>query len=364
MLNTKPIRIGIIGVHPDKGWAATAHIPALQQLPQFRLEAISHNDLEVARTAAVKFGVRHAFATAEELVSHPEVDLVVVAVKVPQHRQLVTTAIRAGKAVFSEWPLGVNLAEAESLRDLARSRGVVTSIGLQTRANPSFVYARDLVKQGYVGEVLSVSMIGSGIIWGEAMSDAYTYTLNRENGAALLNVPFAHSIDGLLHTLDTRFETVSGQLLNVRKTVRILETGEDLPLSVPDQILVGGRLANGAVLSAHFRGGLSRGTNFHVEINGSRGDLIITSPVGYVGIGGTRLTGAQGNDVLHEIELPQSFDQHSGLQEPARSLACAYARIASDIQDGTRLSPTFDDAVELHQLVNAVELSDAVARRP
>ncbi|MBB4509661.1 putative dehydrogenase [Rhizobium leguminosarum] len=103
------IRVGIIGVHPDRGWASTAHVPALRDLPQFRLSALSHNRVEVARAAAQKFGFDHAVSSTEELVNHPDVDLVVVTVRVPEHLQLVTAALEAGKSVFCEWPLGMNL---------------------------------------------------------------------------------------------------------------------------------------------------------------------------------------------------------------------------------------------------------------
>jgi predicted dehydrogenase len=109
-----PIGVGIIGVHPDRGWASTAHVPALRDLPQFRLSAVSHSRIETARASAGKFGFEHAVSSTEELVNHPDVDLVVVTVRVPEHLQLVTAALEAGKSVFSEWPLGMNL------RDLSR----------------------------------------------------------------------------------------------------------------------------------------------------------------------------------------------------------------------------------------------------
>ena len=60
------------------------------------------------------------FGTAEELARRDEVDLVVVSVKVPHHRKVVTTALQAGKMVLCEWPLGNGLAEAKELAALAR----------------------------------------------------------------------------------------------------------------------------------------------------------------------------------------------------------------------------------------------------
>lgn len=361
-MNAKPIRVGLVGVHPEKGWATTTHIPALKQLPEYRIQAISHRREDVARVAAERFGIPTCYHSSLDLVADPDVDLVVVTVKVPQHRQLVQQAIDAGKAVFSEWPLGVDLAEAQLLRDSARDAGVRTAIGLQTRAAPAFNHGRQLIKEGYVGRVLSATMIGSGIIWGDAMNDDFEYTLDPRNGAAMLQVPFAHSIDGLLHLLDARLETVSATLSNSRESVRLLESGRVVPLTVPDQVQLSSTLKGGGALTAHFRGGLCRGTNFHVEINGTEGDLILTSPVGYVGIGGTRLMGAREAETLHELEVPAEYDRFAEVGMPAQNLAIQYARLASDFSNGTRLAPDFDVAVGLHRLIRVIEESEGCPR--
>ena len=357
-----PIRVGILGVHPDRGWATTAHIPALKRLPQFEITAISHHDHDIAVAGARKHDVTYALDTTDELVNHPEVDLVVVSVKVMGHEELVTCAIEAGKSVFCEWPLGVNLSEAIKMRDLARSKGVRSAIGLQARAAPPFAYMRDLVSNGFVGEVLSSTMIGSGLILGESMSEVYAYTLEPENGIGLQNVMFAHSIDGLLHVLDSRFADVRAAFATRRKTVRIEETSKFLPMSVPDQLVVNGTLENGAVVAAHFRGGLSRGTNFHFEINGTDGDIVLSSPVGYVGFGGFTLRGATGTETLKDLDIPASYGADGFIDEASQSVALAYARLASDINTDTQLSPTFDDAVELHRLIDAIERSGGLER--
>ncbi len=353
-----PIKVGIIGVHPETGWAATAHIPALRQLPQFLLSAISHHNPEIAKAAAEKLGVKHALDSAEALVVHPDVDLVVVTVKVTRHKELVLRALDAGKAVFCEWPLGTSLSDAVAMSEQARIRRVRTFVGLQTRATPAFSYARDLVTGGFVGEVLSVSMIGSGIVWGATLPESFIYTLDRANGSAMHNVPFAHSIDGLLQVIDTRFVRIAGTLACRRTIIRIEETGIEIPLTAPDQLLVTGQLANGALISSHFRGGLARGTNFHVEVNGTKGDLIITSPVGYVGVGGFTVRGAQLAEPLRDLEVPARYGSGRFKEGPEQGVAMAYERLAEDLRSGTRSSPTFDDAVELHRLIDAIERSE------
>jgi predicted dehydrogenase len=69
------------------------------------------------RAAGEKYAVPLAFGSAQELARNEEVDLVVVTVKVPHHLELIRPALEAGKTVFSEWPLGADLAQAEELAD-------------------------------------------------------------------------------------------------------------------------------------------------------------------------------------------------------------------------------------------------------
>src|SRR5437870_2261931 len=152
----KRIRVGIIGANPDRGWAAQAHIPALTSLAdEFEITALSTTRRESADAARKLFGVPVAFDNHQELVNSAAVDVVAVTVKVPHHLELATAALSAGKAVYCEWPLGNGLNEAETLAGLAKKKGVLAVAGLQARFAPSVAYVRDLIGQGYVGELLS-----------------------------------------------------------------------------------------------------------------------------------------------------------------------------------------------------------------
>ena len=77
-------------------------------------------------------------------------------------------------------------------------------------------------------------------------------------------------------------------------------------------------------------------------------------PIGYVGVGGTRVMGATLDESLHELEVPAVYDLHNEVPMPAQNIATNYSRIASDLLHGTHLSPTFAEAVELHRLINAI----------
>src|SRR5438034_3616755 len=155
--------VGIIGVSPARGWAATAHIPALRALPNYEIRAISAHSAESARAASEAFGVSAAFSDHEQLVTRSDVDVVAVTVKAPLHRELVSAALAAGKAVYCEWPLGRDLDDARAMAVLATEQGARTVVGLQARQAPAIEFVQQSLNDGYVGEVLSTTMIGLSV---------------------------------------------------------------------------------------------------------------------------------------------------------------------------------------------------------
>ena len=89
------IRVGIVGANPSRGFASIAHIPALKALAEFEISAVCTTRQDSADAAAKHFGVPLAFCDAEKLARHPDVDLVTVSVKVPDHYVSVMAAIEA-----------------------------------------------------------------------------------------------------------------------------------------------------------------------------------------------------------------------------------------------------------------------------
>jgi len=121
-MKKEKIGVGIIGASAGS-WAITAHIPALKKLDrQFEIVAVSTSNMPSAKATTENFGIPNAFDNEYDLVNHPDVDLVVVAVKVSTHEHLVKTALEAGKMVYCEWPLGNGTTEAKVLTDLAAKK--------------------------------------------------------------------------------------------------------------------------------------------------------------------------------------------------------------------------------------------------
>src|SRR5205809_4821843 len=167
-MSESTLGVGIIGVSADRGWAATAHIPALRALPSYEIRALSAHSAESARAAGEAFGV-DAVLSAHQLVIQPDIDLVAVTVKVPHHRELVSAALAAGKAVYCEWPLGRDLDDAGAMAVLAADQGVRTVVGLQARQAPAIGFIQELLGDGYIGEVLSTTMVGLSVPGGSVV---------------------------------------------------------------------------------------------------------------------------------------------------------------------------------------------------
>ena len=149
-----------------------------------------------------------------------------------------------------------------------------------------------------------------------------------------------------------------------RKTFTVAETQETRPLNADDQIVVGGVLTNGIVVSAHYRGGVSRGTNLLWEINGTAGDLQITAASGHIQLSELSVLGGQGEDTsLSVMEIPPKYRTvPTELGGPVVAVAEAYARFADGLSAVDQI-PDFDAGVNRHRLLDAIERSCATAER-
>lgn len=352
------IRVGFIGLNPDSHWAATAHVPALHALSdKFIIVGVANSTPESSRRTAEALNLPHAFSSVDELVHSPEIDLVVVTVKVPHHLKLVTAALEAGKHVYCEWPLGNGLDEARRLAKLAVEKGVVAVAGTQARAALEIEHLKKMIAEGYVGKVLSTTLIGSGGNWAGQTNQDLAYLYDQKNGATMQSIPLAHTLAAMRDVLGD-FGSLSARFLSCFGTVKITDTGKTITKTTPDQIMVHGVLASGAAVSIHYRGGVSHGTNLLWEINGTEGDIQVTGALGHAQMIQLTVRGARG-EVAELVPLMPKASSYVGWPEfaAARNIARMYTRMYEDICNGTRTAPSFQDAVTLHELIDRIEQS-------
>jgi predicted dehydrogenase len=349
------IRVGIVGASANRGFASIAHIPALRALPEFEITAVCTASHQSAEASARHYGVALAFSDPEKLARHPDVDLITVSVKVPDHYRPVMAAIEAGKHVYCEWPLGRNTDEAKTMLEAAERSGVCHVVGLQGQMSPAIDYARDLVAEGYIGRILTATMIGCAPNWGKTIDRAYQADI--ANGANLMTITGGHQIDALCYCLG-EFRELSAFAISQRDHIPLESTGELVPLTAPDQLTVTGIVGDGALVSFQIRGGMARGTEFLFEIHGEEGDLVLASTTG----GSMQrqelsVNGAQGSGTkLAPLPIPAKyrFAPQDVPSDSPYNVAQLYAKLAESIREGGPAYPSFAAAVTRHRLLDAI----------
>jgi len=361
-MSAKKIGVGIVGLSAKGGWASLAHVPALRALSdRYDIVGLSGSSQEAAAAAGEKYGVDFVTDDPAALAARADVDLLAVTVKVPFHRELVEAGLRAGKMVYCEWPLARSLDEALLLDGEARATHARCFVGLQARSAPPVRFLRDLIADGRIGEVISTTVMGSGgTPWGGQATTGSAYATDKETGASMLTIPFGHTLDALTFVLGD-VDRLRSTLATRRPTVSLTDTGGTVTATTADQIAVQGRLPNGSVVAMHYRGGASRGTNFLWEINGTKGDVVVTGSVGHLQWGWVRLQAAFGDDkTLSDLPVPEDYRKVP--LEPTTlgySVAHAYRQISDDLASGAQEVPGFGDAVRLHRLLEQIQASAA-----
>src|SRR5205814_7207216 len=246
------------------------------------------------------------------------------------------------------------------------SRACTRLSGLQAREAPAIEFVQELLRDGYVGEVLSTTMVGLSVP-GDVVVKPNAYMLDKANGANLLTIALGHSLDTLNYLLG-EFADLWAVSAVRRPLISIEETGEQIVKTAADQIAVIGTLTSGATASVHIREAVAGGIGFFWEINGTDGTLRISADAALPEIFPLTVAGARGRGEPAELGLPAALTQKwpalASLEGgPAYNVGRAYAAFAADIENGTHAVPDFADAVRRHEVIAAIERAAASGER-
>ncbi len=350
-----PLRIGFAGANAHRGWAVDAHLAAVSALPALAIVAVSARTQEIADEAKAKFGAARAYSDSCEMARDPDVDIIAVTVKVPEHRAIVLAAIAAGKHVYCEWPLGRDRAEAHEMADAARAAAVHVAIGLQGENAIAVRHAARLVADGAIGRPLSLRVVSPTAGWGAESPAHYAYLQDKSNGATLSTIAGGHTL-ATIEAVVGRYADVQALASVIQDTMRVSGTDETVARTCADHLLVTGRHQNGCVSSLEVVGGVTD-VPFRFELRGTRGTLAIVGghPGGFQA---GRLSVVTG-----ESAAQQSESAAPSLNGPPANVSDLWALFETDIRTGARTVPDFDRAVRLTSLLDAIDASSDDGRR-
>jgi predicted dehydrogenase len=342
------LRVGIIGVNAQRGWAREAHVPAIAATEGLELSAVATRSQASADAAGAAFGVARAYSDPLELIRDPDVDVVTVASSVSAHEPLIHAALQHGKHVVTEWPVAVGTAAMTTIAGAVAVAGVRSAVGLQARRNPAVLRAAQLLADHTVGRVLVVRVSSTTAGFGPTVDESAAPLEDPDAGMHLLTIQAAHTLDVVAALLGSPVE------VSALHTVRFPElrstTGSTVPRTLPDHVAVLGRFSDGAALVAEVVGG--RGpddTPFRLTIEGSTGvlELVGGAPRGFqAGVLELFVDGQR-----QPIDTP-------ALPDSVVNVAGVYRALRADVRDGTSTAPSFVDAVRLAHLVDDLRRSD------
>jgi predicted dehydrogenase len=348
------IRLGFVGASPNSHWANASHLPALMASPDVELTAVCTTQPESAAEALKKYRATFAFHDYREMMASPQIDAVAVVIRVPRHYEVTKAAIDAGKHVYVEWPLGRTTAEAEELTAIATAKGLVTACGLQSRVSPALAYMKDLIATGYVGDVLSchVSALRDGPI---ERPSRHTWQRDVRLGANPLTIHNGHVIDALRFVAGN-FDQVACMATTQSRQWYETDTKKFVDVTAPDNVIVSGKLLNGAVASVHSGIVPWGGSGYRMEIYGNKGTLTATGNISSQRGKMLRVQGTQESHELQDLAIPDHYS-YVPAEFPRGdpfNVGQMYALFAEAIRGGKSRMPTFDTAVDLHHFIDTL----------
>ncbi|MFF0454450.1 Gfo/Idh/MocA family protein [Nocardia africana] len=350
------IRVGVVGA---SGWAGTSHLPALTALEAFDVTAVATTNQASADRAAAAHGARYAFSEARDLTAHPEVDLVVVSVRASGHAAVIRAALDAGKHVVSEWPLGVDADEAGELTEAAIAAGVVHAVVLQGHHCASARFAADLVADGRIGRLESVSLVADGAPWGGSrIWPELVFGLDPGAGTNILTIMAGHFLATLERVAGPLTE-VSARLPRTHDRVLVAGTEQSVPNATPSHVLLHGLLAGGATASVAVHGGNGPARQgFRLELVGSDATLTATAdrPGTFIHWGDWDIRIGDETVAVPDTYRIVPTGVRSG---PPANIAALYHEVARAIAEGRQAHPSFTTALRHHRLLATIEQSAA-----
>ncbi len=286
---TAPLRVAMIG----NGFMGAAHSQAWRVAPRFfdlptpvQMAVVVGRDAEKNERLAKYWGWDEAATDYREVVARDDIDIVDIVTPGDSHAEIAIAALEAGKHVLCEKPLANTAEEAQRMAeaaDAAAAKGVKAMVGFTYRRVPAATFARELVRQGFVGTVRHVR----GEYLQDWLSDPetpLTWRMQKDKaGSGSLGDIGAHAIDMAQFITGETLTEVSGTLETFVKERPLLgervglggtASGERGSVTVDDAALFTARLSGGGLGAfAATRFATGRKNALRIEISGDRGAI-------------------------------------------------------------------------------------------
>ena len=352
------MRVGIISA----AWGAQAHLPAWRAVPGVEVIGICTAHRETAERAATEYDVAMPFWDAQEMVAHPDIDLVDAGTRPSYRRDMCLAALANGKHVYNAIPFAADLDAAKLLRDAADTSGTVAAVDAYSEHLGPFRLAEEILAEGTLGTVQTVAGRLELSLFAQPTSTfPYNWFHDATYGASALRNLGSHLLHLMVRLLGPVAE-VAGTSARFVDRWDFVDAPGGLDVAVADVGVGSLRFESGPVgtMSTAWAGAVAPG--FLLEIAGERGRLVIDAPMMPAAESTVRLGRAGG--VLEEVVVPGRLTVTEGVDmpsaypgDPRGAMARSFWLMSKAIAGEGEASPDFARGYHVQSVIEAFHQS-------
>ncbi len=189
----KKLGVAITGT----GWVSGEHIRAYQMNPNTEVVAIISRSESKGRAKAAEYGLENCtvYTDYDEALKDPNVDIVTICTPNNMHAEQTVKAANAGKHMLIEKPLALTWEDTKAMQAAVHKAGVKTLVSYVLRWNPLFVTAKNMIRQGYLGELFYAETDYFHRV--TASYPCYEWTVKKSVGGSSLLAGGCHAVDAM-----------------------------------------------------------------------------------------------------------------------------------------------------------------------
>ena len=294
MSSASNIRIGFVGT----GWSDRVQIPVFQKaglIPQ----AICSGQLANAQRVAQKHGIPEVYATWQELIQSPNVDVVSVCSPPATHTEITVAALAAGKHIICEKPTALNVGEAEAMLAAAQAApNRLAIIDHELRFDPARIKLRQLVKDGFVGTPLQIHLdrLGSERLNAKV---PWNWLSDVEQGGGMMGALGSHLFDEARWIIG-RVEALTAQLQTGHSFRNEAGSNRQLRVTADDYAHLLLRFVNGVQGQITCSAISPGGYGMTIRVTGTEGALLLDNQDRLWGMKGSKFPGNDWEEINND----------------------------------------------------------------
>ncbi len=253
------VGIGLIGAG-RMGQTFAYHLA--YSVPGVKFVAIADTNASKAAEVAERFGVAHSYANYDDLLARKDINAVVIVTPTNTHVDVIQAAAAAGKQIFSEKPLALDLAGCDRAIAATNAAGVKLQVGFMRHYDPAYVAAKQKIDAGVIGTPVMFKSTGR-----DPRRTSLEFARRANSGGMIA--------DMAIHDFDAARWLMGSEVVRVHSEGACLVFPELKDVGDIDNAIVNLKFANGAMGNVDVSRNAVYGYDIRTEVLGSKGSLMI-----------------------------------------------------------------------------------------